>query len=217
MKSITTVIINFQTPELLNVAVSSFKTSYPDVKVIVIDNGSKDEGKSKAVIEKLESDFSNIESIFFKKNIFHGPAMDLAIREYVDSKFTFFLDSDTETIKSGFLEEMITSLKLSEMTYGIGETVRVNKRGYKSDVGINILQTPYVIIKNDIYKSLRPFVHHGQPCMYNFIDAKNKGYKLLEFAVSKYIDHLWRGTAGKFGYGLGIKGKIGFILNKLGL
>ena len=35
--------------------------------------------------------------------------------------------------------------------------------------------------------------------------------------MDDYIDHLWRGTASKFGYGLGLKGKFDYLLNKLGI
>jgi len=217
MKEITTVIINYQTPALLQVAVSSFKGFYPDTKLILIDNGSKDEEKSKKVIEELGVKYSAIEVIYLEKNIYHGPAMDLAIRKYIKTDYTFFLDSDTESIKPDFLERMLEMSLLSDKIYGVGELAKVNNRGYKSEEGNDILLTPYMLIKNEIYTDLKPFVHHGQPTLFNFIDAKEKGYLLKKFEVSTYIDHLWRGTASKFGYGLGLKGKIGYVLNRLGL
>ena len=105
----------------------------------------------------------------------------------------------------------------NEQIYGVGEITRSNKRGYKAEDGEQILLTPYMLIRNDIYRSLKPFIHHGQPTLYNFTDARKKGYDLKHYEVSKYIDHLWRGTASKFGYGLGIRGKIDYILNKMGI
>lgn len=215
--NITTVIVNFQTPDLLKVAVSSFKKFYPDVEVVLMDNGSKDNGKSKELINELQAEYINTKAVFLEKNIFHGPAMDKAIREYVSTDFTFFLDSDTETKKSGFLEKMEETLSNSKNIYGVGEITRSNKRGYKDQDGEEILLTPYMMVNNEIYNSLKPFIHHGQPTLHNFIDARKKGFRLENFEVSNYIDHLWRGTASKFGYGLGIRGKIDFILNKLGL
>lgn len=214
---ITTVIINFQTPDLLKEAVNSFKSFYPDTKLLLIDNGSKDDGVSKLVIEDLSLNHKNTEAVLLENNIYHGPAMDKAIRDYISSKYTFFLDSDTETIKGGFLELMVEILSVSEKNYGVGEITKANKRGYKAEDGEDILLTPYMMIDNEIYKGLNPFIHHGQPTIYNFIDAREKGYKLKKFEVSSYINHLWRGTASKFGYGLGVKGKIDYILNKLGI
>lgn len=214
---ITTVIINFQTPDLLKVAVSSFKEVYPDIKLLIIDNGSKDEGRSKTMINQLEAELTNTEAIYFEKNIYHGPAMNKVIEKFVDSRFTFFLDSDTETKKPGFLEKMIEILSESEEVYGVGEIVRSNKRGYKAEDGEKVLLTPYMMINTTMYRSLRPFIHHGQPTLQNFADARSKGFELKEFPISDYIDHLWRGTASKFGYGFGIKGKIDYLLNKMGI
>jgi GT2 family glycosyltransferase len=217
MMDVTVVIINFQTPSLLEKAVTSFKKFYPDLKIILIDNGSKDDQESKKIIDRLSSEFDKIKAIFLKKNIFHGPAMDKAIRDYVSTDLTFFLDSDTDTKEGGFLEKMVDTLNTSDDIYGVGEIMICNKRGYKSEEGEEILQTPYMMIKTNIYRSLKPFIHHGQPTLQNFIDAKQKGFALKQFNVSSYIDHLWRGTASKFGYGLGLKGKIDYILNKLGI
>lgn len=215
--NITTVIINFQTPELLTVAVNSFKTYYPKAPLLIIDNGSRDEGVSKTMIEKLSLDHEKVKSHFLGKNIYHGPAMDLAIKELVHSELTFFLDSDTETKQSGFLEEMEALCFSDDQIYGVGEITRSNKRGYKAENGEQILLTPYMLIRNDVYRSLKPFIHHGQPTLHNFIDSKKKGYSLKNFHVSEYINHLWRGTASRFGYGLGIRGKIDYILNKMGI
>ncbi len=135
---ITTVIINFQTPDLLNKAVRSFKEFYPNVNLLIIDNGSQDHGESVNLINRLSEEYKFIESVFLNSNIFHGPAMDMAIKKYVDTKYVFFLDSDTETQRSGFLEQM-TSLITSETSiYGVGEIIKANKRGYKSEKGKEI-------------------------------------------------------------------------------
>ncbi|MBO6622997.1 MAG: glycosyltransferase [Balneola sp.] len=214
---ITTVIINFQTPDLLNKAVRSFKEFYPNVNLLIIDNGSQDDGESVNLINRLSEEYKFIESVFLNSNIFHGPAMDMAIKKYVDTKYVFFLDSDTETQRSGFLEKM-TSLITSETSiYGVGEIIKANKRGYKSEKGKEILLTPYMLIDTRLYKTLRPFLHHGQPTLHNFADANEKGYNLKFFKISDYINHIWRGTAERFGYGLGLKGKLDYLLNKLGL
>ncbi len=52
--------------------------------------------------------------------------------------------------------------------------------------------------------------------MKNFIAAYQKGYEIKSFPIEDFIDHKLRGTASKFGYGLGWNGKIDFVLNKLG-
>ncbi|HAH52491.1 MAG TPA: hypothetical protein DCL80_15040 [Balneola sp.] len=214
---ITTVIINFQTPDLLDRAVRSFKRFYPEIPLIIIDNGSKDLGQSKKLIKSFVEEFESIEGVFLETNIFHGPAMDLAIKEYVNTKYVFFLDSDTVTKKGGFLEEMDEFISSEREIYGMGEIIKANKRGYKSETGKEILLTPYMLINTDLYSSLRPFIHHGQPTLHNFSDAASKGFTLKAYKISDYIDHIWRGTADRFGYGLGFKGKLDYLLNKLGL
>ncbi len=212
---ITTVIVNYQTPDLLKAAVQSFKTFYADAEVLIIDNGSKDQNESKDAINDLRQQFQNIQAVFLKENIFHGPAMDIAMRSYISSDYVFFLDSDTKCKKEGFLEEMV-SLFNSEQVYGVGEIIKANKRGYKSENGYKVLLTPYMLLDVKKYLTLRPFIHHGQPTINNFINASELGYELRNFKISEYIDHLWRGTASRYGYGLGWKGKVDFILNKLG-
>ncbi len=214
---ITTVIINFQTPDLLEIAVKSFKKNYPKQLLLIIDNGSDDENRSKKVIDECCNTYESTEAIFLDKNIFHGPAMDLAIRKYVHTKYVFFLDSDTETKRDNFLEKMFEIIESNKKTYGVGEIIKINKRGYKSENGDKILLTPYMLLNIELYKKLTPFIHHGQPTIHNFKEAQQKGLKLVEFKISEYIDHLWRGTASKFGYGLGLKAKLDFILNKIGI
>lgn len=211
---ITAVIINYQTPDLLQTAVQSFKDKYPQVPLIIVDNGSLDD--SPKVIEELIERNQNVEAHYLERNIYHGPAMDLAARTMVQSKYIFFLDSDTETLKSGFLEAMHDLLE-PQNVYGVGEFLRVNKRGFKSEEGISILMTPHMLLKRKIYLKLPPFKHHGQPTLENYTAAHQKGYELRQFQISDYIYHHWRGTSNRFGYGLGLKGKIDFILNKLGI
>lgn len=211
---ITTVIINYQTPDLLTTAVSSFKEQYPDMELVILDNGSKD--NSAEVIEGLKETYPKVSFIGLSQNIYHGPAMDLLCKEHISSEFIFFLDSDTETKRGGFLEQMY-SLFDDVNVYGVGELNVVNKRGFKSESGLKILQTPYMLLKREVYNDLPPFVHHGQPTLFNFKAAQEKGLRLKEFRISEYIDHEWRGTADKFGYGLGWRGKLDYVLNKLGI
>jgi GT2 family glycosyltransferase len=216
MSRVTTVIVNYQTPDLLRNAVHSFKQHYPDSKMLIFDNGSKDHSRS--VIADLKSRFSHsIQTHFEEDNIFHGPALDKTLREMVDTEYCFFLDSDTVTKKGGFLERGVDILSAKEENYALGYKLNVNKRGFKDPEGTPIILTPYLLMKTEPYSMFPPFFHHGQPVLNNFSEAQEKGYQLIHFPMEEYIDHLWRGTASKFGYGLGLKGKFDFLLNKLGL
>jgi glycosyltransferase involved in cell wall biosynthesis len=213
--SLCVIIVQYQTPDLLTTAVESFRSLYHGVLLVLVDNGSRD--GSRTVIEALQRKHpACTRTIFLDRNEYHGPAMHRALGE-VSQECCMFLDSDTKTIRGGFLEDMQRQLLASDRAYAIGREQRVNARGFKSEKGIDIIMPAYMMIRRSIYLRLPPFRHHGQPVLENFTAAIQNGYELLSYPVEEYIEHEWRGTASKFGYGLGCTGKLNFILNKLGL
>jgi hypothetical protein len=109
------------------------------------------------------------------------------------------------------------SIAEEKQVYAVGEIIKVNDRGFKDEQGFDVLITPYFLVKKEYYNNLPPFIHHGQPTIHNFKKAEQEGLKLIDFPISEYIHHHWRGTASRFGYGLGLKGKLDYFLNKLGL
>mgnify|MGYP001592966209 FL=1 len=134
----------------------------------------------------------------------------------VDQDFVFFLDSDTETRQGGFLEKMIAEFA-SQKVYAVGRIDTVNKRGFHSDEGTPIVLSPYMILRRKLYHEFPPFEHRGMPTLRNFAAAQRQGYLLRTFPVEKYVAHFGRGTVSRFGYGLGMRGKVDYVLNKLGL
>ena len=216
MKNVTAVIVNYQTPLLLDDAVSTFKKFYPSVNLLIFDNGSRD--NSPEVIKSLQKKFpDSIQAHFEPENIFHGPALHKSISELVQNDFCFFLDSDTVTKKKGFLEKGVKILASDKKNYALGRMIKTNYRGFKVPDGTPIVVTPYLLMKTRPYAEVPPFIHHGQPVLHNFREAQKQGMKLIDFPMHDYIDHLWRGTASKYGYGLGLRGKFEYLLNKMGL
>jgi GT2 family glycosyltransferase len=214
-KQVRTVVVNYQTPDLLKEAIESFRKYYPQSPLLIIDNGSKD--NSREVIEQMRQQTPACTSVLLlDENTYHGPAMHQAMKA-VNDDFIFFLDSDTKTIQGGFLEAMQTELEKTENVYGIGLPVTVNKRGFLAVTGMTILAPAFMMLRRRLYSKFPPFEHHGQPVLKNFLRAQQMGYTLQSFPIEKYIDHRWRGTASRFGYGLGWRGKKDFILNKVGL
>ncbi len=211
---ITVVIINYQTPDFLEKAVRSFKKIYPKINVLLVDNGSADDSKS--LIKDLKEELPETEMLLLDENIYHGPAMHFVLKNHITTEKAFFLDSDTETRKPGFLEKMC-SLADQEKVYGVGQIITVNKRGFKDENGFEVLTTPHMLINTAYYNQFSPFIHHGQPTINNFREAQEQGLKFIDFPISNYIKHHWRGTANRFGYGLGLKSKVDYILNKLGM
>lgn len=213
--SVTAVVINYQTPDLLEKAVRSFHHFYPEVPILLVDNGSRD--RSRDLIAELARELEPAtEPLFVEENIYHGPAMHLAL-ESVSTPHVFILDSDTETERGGFLEPMEDLLEKSERTYGVGHVVHVNQRGFAVSAGIPVLQSAYMLIKRSIYFQLPPFIHHGLPVLNNFKAAAAEGYHVEDFPVQDYVKHLGRGTAERYGYGLGLRSRLDYVLNKLGL
>ncbi|MEX0822080.1 MAG: glycosyltransferase family 2 protein [Rhodothermales bacterium] len=206
------IVVNYQTPDLLDTAVRSFVEHYPDVPLLIVDNGSRD--ASRDVIETLHADLANVSSLRLEENRYHGPAMDLALR-HVDVDYVFLLDSDTKTMRGGFLEEMLARSEEPNV-YGVGKIAEVNERGFAATRGIPVLVSAYMLIDRERYLDLPPFIHHGLPALQNFRAAAEAGYRLEPFPVDEYIEHFGRGTAERYGYGLGWKGRLDYLLNKLG-
>jgi cellulose synthase/poly-beta-1,6-N-acetylglucosamine synthase-like glycosyltransferase len=213
--NLRTIIINFQTPDLLKTAIESFRIFYPTSQMTIIDNGSKD--SSRELIEEMRRVTPKYTTtLLLESNIFHGPAMNQAMNQ-VTEEYVFFLDSDTEIKQGGFLEPMLSELETSVTAYGIGRQITVNKRGFSADTGVTLLAPAYMMLRRHMYSNFPPFEHHGQPVLKNFIAAQHMGYTLKSFPIENFIDHQWRGTASRFGYGLGWRGKIDFVLNKFGI
>ncbi len=214
-EDITTVIVNYRTPDLLETAATTFRKFYPAVDLTIVDNGSND--RSRDVIDGLvRSAPAKTKAIMLDRNHYHGPAMDRAMRA-IEKAIVFFLDTDTETVRGGFIEEMLMRFNGDEKVYGVGKIDRVNKRGFATEDGaIKILLSPYMMLRRKSYLKLPPFKHHGMPTLENFAVAERNGLLLLDYDITSHIKHYGRGTASRFGYGLGIRGKLDFLLNKIG-
>lgn len=212
---VTAVVINYQTPALVERAVRSFHEAYPEITVLVIDNGSED--NSRDVIETLECEFPDVvRQLRLSENRYHGPAMHLAL-EHLDTRYVYFFDSDTITERTGFIEPMVERLESTESSYGAGRVLTVDRRGFPIEDGTPILWAPYMIINRRIYHELPPFEHHGVPVLRNMEAATEKGYRLVRFPVDEYVDHIGRGTASRYGYGLGLRSRLNQLMHQLGL
>ncbi|WP_456426152.1 glycosyltransferase family 2 protein [Rhodocaloribacter sp.] len=213
---VTAVVINYQTPDLLETAVCSFIDAYPDVPLVIIDNGSADD--SRARIEALRCEAPGpVEAWFLEENVYHGPAMHRAM-ERVRTPYVYFFDSDTETKRAGFLEPMREVLAAKDHHYATGHVVTVNRRGFADPKGkIPVPASAYMMLKRAVYHRLPPFIHHGLPVLENCAAAVQQGYAILEFPIEDYVTHFGRGTAERYGYGLGLRSRLDYLLNKLGL
>jgi glycosyltransferase involved in cell wall biosynthesis len=215
---VTAVIINFQTPDLTATAVSSFRTSYSSVPLLLIDNGSSD-GSAETFATLIERWPDTTSLIRNATNFHHGPAMDQAVRA-ARTPLVLFLDSDCEVLRGGFVEAMEQLLLEDHHNYVTGKRIWMNDRGFDVDEtpGAHLYIRPIcMMLRRNIYLTLPPFERHGAPCLANFVEASRHGLRLLHFPVESYVRHKGRGTAGRHGYHLGIRGRVNHLLNKLGL
>jgi glycosyltransferase involved in cell wall biosynthesis len=215
---VTVVIINFRTPDLVSRAVGSLRRYYPSLAVLLIDNGSGDRD-SLNVLESNRCSFPECTTIIVNpRNRHHGPAMDQALHE-TRAPYVLFLDSDCEVVAGGFIENMLNLLCAETERYAIGKKTFLNRRGF--DVSVQEGATPYIrpicmMVKRELYLRLPPFKLHGSPCLENMRQAKALGFTVVDFPVERYVRHEGRGTAGHYGYRLGLRGKINFILDRIG-
>jgi hypothetical protein len=210
---VTAAVINYQTPEYLEKAVRSFRHFYPDVPLLVVDNGSKE--SSVQVIQGMErEEGSTVRGVYNEENRFHGPAMDQAIT-LAETPYVYLLDTDTETRRGGFLEEMISIMETEPRSFAVGKRVTVNKRGFVESGGVPVPVSAYMLIRKAAYVQLPPFEHHGLPVLRCCMEAARKGWRVAVYPVDGYVDHYGRGTADKYGYGLGWRSKLNYILNRI--
>jgi glycosyltransferase involved in cell wall biosynthesis len=213
--SVSVVVVNYQTPDLLEKAVTSFAALYPDIPICIVDNGSK--GDSPERCEALRSHFpETVRLIRNESNVFHGPAMDQAIHA-VSSPFVFILDSDTVSHTGGFLEEMIDMIESDSNCYTVGQEVTVSRRGFARAGGLSVPVSAFLLLRREMYLQLPPFEHHGLPVLKNCTAAAARGWRICSYPIERYIDHIGRGTAKKYGYGLGFRSRLDYLLNRLGL
>lgn len=214
-RRITVAFVHYKTPDLLERAVRSFKSFYPEVPTVIFDNGS---GKSSSdLIHRLTQEYApSLQARFSEVNLYHGPAMN-RLMKLITTEFVFFLDTDTVTRRGGFLEGMCEIFDRSDRIYGVGPVLTVSKRGFRASQGIRVVASAFMMLRVRDYHLFPPFEHHGMPTMKHFNAAVTQGYELADFPTREYVHHFGRGTAIRYGYGLGLKSKADFLLNKLGL
>lgn len=201
MDTVTTIITNYKTLRLVKKCFESVRSFYPELPIVVLDNGSDDE--STEYIANLKDDHTAV--VLNISNVGHGPAMDQMIRE-VDSDWIWTIDSDTEILLPDIIINMLG--KSSANTYAIGWLRYVDREsGVPADWFLGAKDSkqfiPYIhpccaLYKRSTYMTMRPFIHHGAPCLLNMLDANDMNLGLVEFPVFSYVMHWIGGTRRMF-------------------
>lgn len=218
LEDITALIVNYKTPDLTQRCIESLLSHYPDLHLLLIDNGSQDD--STAYIKRVSRQLPNVRCILNCENRYHGPAMDQGIK-FSPTRYIFTLDSDCEIIEEGFLERMIALLACPDV-YAIGQLAYMDRYGYEVEQGQgrHLIQYIYpyaMLLDKEKYLTLPPFIHHGSPCIKNMKEAEERGYIVKNFPVEKFIFHEEEGTCSRYGYGLSPKTLVDKLFSKIGL
>jgi glycosyltransferase involved in cell wall biosynthesis len=210
--SVLICIVHYQTADLLGPAVASLRREYPSIPLLVVDNGSSD--GSENFVRELGKQDDAVSVRMLERNMHHGPAMDLVLTE-AQAELVFFLDSDTVTVKGGFLEPM-AELAIGPSVLAVGQVVTVDARGFAARTGIPVPASAHMMVNRAVYLDLPPFVHHGLPVLGTCREANARGIRVESFPVEDYVDHLGRGTARRFWYGLGLRSRLAYLMHRLG-
>ena len=196
LDDVAVVIVNHKTLDLTRQCLESFRQFYPDVLIYLIDNGSGDDS---AQYVKNCTD-KHVISVSNNTNCGHGGALHQAT-ELCQQRYLFTLDSDTITHRGGFLELMLAEFAKEPAPYAVGFECETNENGYNTYTGKGVRYIHPFASMYDlwIYRTLRPFLHHGAPAIENMIDANVQGLGLVHFPIDQYIEHLEGGTSKKVG------------------
>ncbi|OFY62522.1 MAG: hypothetical protein A2Y71_10375 [Bacteroidetes bacterium RBG_13_42_15] len=198
---ITALTVNYNTPDVLDRLLSSFRKYY-DIPFLVIDGSDSDNYKK---IIRLKRKYE-VKIIHFPYNIHHGPGMAFGIK-YIQTEKILLLDSDLIVLNGGFVEDLESKLRAD--AYGIGDIQNVNERGLNVPEGIKYIHPACTLINREIVLKFPLPASHGAPMIYAMrtIHDKELSDDLLihepwitnDFRKSrkKFIIHDWKGTVDK--------------------
>lgn len=207
--SIPVITVSYNTPELLDNLLSTFREKYPHNPFYVID-GSDEENLAK--VKSIVAKFKNVFLTAFGYNIHHGPGMAWAINNLPLAGPTLFLDSDIEVVRAGFIENLLELLKPD--MYGVGAVGCINRDGFNVDEspdGIKYLHPICMLCNIEVVKKWPLPIKHGAPMTDTMLALHDSGMSGLVQNVPWvmndvadgnpriFIDHKGRGTVFKTG------------------
>jgi len=215
LHNVTALIVNYKTRDLTAQCVESFLSAYPEVRLLLVDNGSSDD--STDYIRTVTERYPHVSGIFNQQNIYHGPAMHQGIM-LSTTRYILTIDSDVIVQQTGFIEGML-ALFDDPATYAVGHVQCMDRFGFALPPDARCY-TSYVhpalmLFNRDIYTTLPPFFHHGSPCLRNMRAAQRRAYRLCDFPVAEFCVHLGQGTCSRYGYGLSVKTFIESYVSRL--
>jgi len=205
---ITALTVNYNTPDLLENLLISFRQFY-DIPYMVVDGS---DAVHFAMIKEFPEKYK-IDLHHFNTNIHHGPGLAYGFKT-IKTEQILTLDSDMRILKYGFIEDLQS--KLRPESYGIGSTCIIDRDGIASNLGIKYLHPSCALINREIALRFALPVRHGAPMISTMQDIASKGLDILqheEWVASDmihafhkddisnrfYINHEWCGTVKRTG------------------
>src|SRR5450830_236108 len=205
---IPVVTVSYNSPDLIEALLRTFRQFYPHNPIYVID-GSRPEVA--AQIGPVTQRFENGTFIPFGYNIHHGPGMTWAIHNLGLEGRVLFLDSDVEIVKPGFLETL--EAELQPGMWGVGSIQQVNEQGYDrpDDGEVAYLHPACMLVNIDVVRQWPMPIKHGAPLIATMLALHRTGNTHLIRHVdwvkhdfqgldpAFYIKHPWQGTVKRTG------------------
>ena len=186
---VTVVIINFQTPDLTSQAVRSLRRFYPEVPLLLVDNGSGD-GSPRVLEELRQMEPAKTELLLNVTNLHHGPAMDQALR-LLETPYVLFLDSDCVVERGGFLKAMLDLSAGEPRGYAVGKKIFMNDRGFEEIVKLGCDLVRVHLTPADFTDEAGNLVANQWLDMLGYLVARareNRVYVTLTFAPAARVD-----------------------------
>lgn len=186
IERITVITPNYKTPGLIKRLVEGLLGHYPQVRLLLIDNGSGD--SSTEYIHKMAGSKYNIRAILNRINTGHGPAMHQGI-SICETPLVCLIDSDCIIQHKGALEYLAAPFS-DPKVYATGEELLVDAGGNTKRKGAPYIHPSRLMIDRLKYWKLPPFNHHGAPVAANMFGVAKAGYKLVDVPkIDAYIHH----------------------------
>lgn len=206
---ITALTVNYNTPELLESLLISFRKFYPVSPYLVVDGSDQNNYRR---IKHFNKRF-NIDIHHFDYNIHHGPGMAYGMK-MITTPQILLLDSDIRIIRGGFVEDFQS--KLLPDSYGIGDVSSINRDGVSiAGMGVQYLHPSCALLNRIVALSYPLPIKHGAPMIMTMEAIKGRNLLQQENWVAEdlihslndrlhptarhYIVHEWSGTVSRTG------------------
>ncbi len=182
---------------------SLLKLSYPDYRILVVDDGSKDDS-AKRIIDK----YPLVTLIKTGKYVEYCKGLNLGIRQAIKdgAEYVFLVNNDTKDFSENYLEEVVKTFQSDEKIGLVGTLCNDYEKGVRWDgtpknkLGVS-METPTegFIVKSDVFNEIgllnEMLVRYFEDLDF-IIRLRNAGYT-TKSVTSVSFSHLGGGTSKK--------------------